>query len=47
MQLFDIIGKTALITCASNGLAEQFAHALSGALLRVLLAARNWGGKSW
>ncbi len=41
MQLFDLKGKTALITGASSGLGEQFARCLSGAGARVLLAARR------
>ena len=41
MQLFDIKGKTALITGASSGLGEQFARCLSSAGARVLLAARR------
>ena len=51
MQLFDLTqpthkasagfeGKTAIITGASSGLGEQFAHCLSGAGARVLLAAQ-------
>ncbi|WP_371220378.1 SDR family oxidoreductase [Orientia tsutsugamushi] len=39
MQLFDLKGKTALITGASSGFGEQFARCLSGAGARVLLAA--------
>ena len=38
--LFDLHGKTALITGASSGLGEQFARSLSGAGARVILAAR-------
>ena len=41
MQLFDLTGKTALITGASSGLGEQFARCLSGAGARVILAARR------
>lgn len=41
MQLFDLKGKTALITGASIGLGEQFAHSLSAAGARVILAARR------
>lgn len=41
MQLFDLKGKTALITGASSGLGEQFARSLSGAGARVILAARR------
>jgi NAD(P)-dependent dehydrogenase (short-subunit alcohol dehydrogenase family) len=39
--LFDLHGKTALITGASSGLGEQFARCLSGAGARVILAARR------
>ena len=41
MQLFDLNGKTSLITGASSGLGEQFARCLSGAGARVILAARS------
>lgn len=41
MDLFNLKGKTALITGASNGLGEQFAGCLSGAGARVIMAARN------
>ena len=41
MQLFDLKGKTAIITGASSGLGEQFARTLSGAGARVILAARR------
>lgn len=41
MQLFDLKGKTALITGASSGLGEQFARCLSGAGACVILAARR------
>ncbi len=41
MQLFDLKGKTALITGASSGLGEQFTRCLSGAGARVILAARR------
>ncbi len=41
-NLFDLTGKTALITGASSGLGEQFAHTLSKAGARVLLAARQF-----
>jgi NAD(P)-dependent dehydrogenase (short-subunit alcohol dehydrogenase family) len=40
-MLFDLQGKTAIITGASSGLGEQFAHCLSGAGARVILAARR------
>lgn len=39
--LFDLQGKTAIITGASSGLGEQFARSLSGAGARVILAARR------
>ena len=39
--LFDLHGKTAIITGASSGLGEQFARSLSGAGARVILAARR------
>jgi NAD(P)-dependent dehydrogenase (short-subunit alcohol dehydrogenase family) len=38
--LFDLHGKTAIITGTSSGLGEQFARCLSGAGARVILAAR-------
>jgi NAD(P)-dependent dehydrogenase (short-subunit alcohol dehydrogenase family) len=41
MQLFDLTGKTALITGASSGLGEQFARCLSNAGARVILLARR------
>ena len=41
MELFDLTGKTALITGASGGLGESFARALAGAGARVVLAARR------
>ena len=41
MQLFDLKGKTALITGASSGLREQLARCLSGTGARVILAARR------
>lgn len=37
--LFDLHGKTAIITGISSGLGEQFASSLSGAGARVILAA--------
>lgn len=40
MQLFDLKGKTALVTGASSGLGEQFSRSLSDAGARVILAAR-------
>lgn len=42
MDLFNLKGKTALITGASNGLGEQFARCLSGASARVIMAARSF-----
>lgn len=41
MNLFDLKGKTALITGASSGLGERFAVCLSEAGARVILAARR------
>nr|WP_268988383.1 SDR family NAD(P)-dependent oxidoreductase [Orientia tsutsugamushi] len=41
IQLFDLKGKTALITGASSGFGEQFARCLSDAGARVILAARR------
>jgi NAD(P)-dependent dehydrogenase (short-subunit alcohol dehydrogenase family) len=41
MNLFDLSGKTALITGASGGLGERFARTLSQAGARVILAARR------
>lgn len=41
MNLFDLAGKTALITGASAGLGEGFARALSSAGARVILTARR------
>lgn len=43
MDLFDLNGKTALITGASQGLGERFAHILSCANSKVILAARQLG----
>ncbi|MGC0372229.1 MAG: hypothetical protein DGJ47_000937, partial [Rickettsiaceae bacterium] len=40
-QLYDFHGKTALITGASGGLGEQFAHCLSSVGARVVIAARR------
>jgi len=39
--LFDLHGKTAIITGASSGLGEQFARCLSSAGARVILVARR------
>ena len=41
MELFNLNGKTALITGSSGGLGESFARALSKAGARVVLAARR------
>src|SRR3990167_861141 len=41
-NIFDLTGKTAFITGASSGLGEQFAHCLSNAGARVILAARRF-----
>jgi NAD(P)-dependent dehydrogenase (short-subunit alcohol dehydrogenase family) len=41
MNLFDLTGKTALITGASQGLGERFAHTLADAGAKVILAARK------
>ena len=40
-QLFDLSGKTALITGGSRGLGLQMAHALGEAGARIMLAARK------
>jgi NAD(P)-dependent dehydrogenase (short-subunit alcohol dehydrogenase family) len=42
MDLFNLKGKTAIVTGASNGLGEQFARCLSEAGARVIMAARNF-----
>ena len=42
-QLFDLKGKTALITGGSRGLGLQIAHALGEAGARVMLSARKAG----
>lgn len=39
--LFDLNGKTVIITGASQGLGKQFAHILNRASARVILASRN------
>lgn len=41
MSMFDLTGKTALVTGASSGLGVQFARTLSKAGARVVLAARR------
>lgn len=41
MNLFNLSGKTALITGSSSGIGERFAHILSQAGARVILAARR------
>ena len=41
MNLFDLTGKTALITGASQGLGERFAHILANAGAKVIIAARK------
>ena len=40
-QRFDLTGKTALITGASSGLGEHFAHTLARAGARVVVTARR------
>lgn len=39
-QLFDLTGKTALVTGGSRGLGLQMAHALGEAGARVLLSSQ-------
>lgn len=41
MQLFDLTGKTALVTGGSRGLGKRFAQVLSEAGARVVVAARS------
>ena len=40
-QLFDLKGKTALITGGSRGLGLQMAHALGEAGARVIISSRK------
>ncbi|MFZ8973740.1 MAG: SDR family NAD(P)-dependent oxidoreductase, partial [Pseudomonadales bacterium] len=40
-KLFDLSGKTALITGASSGLGEYFAEILAGAGAQVVITARR------
>src|SRR5450759_1431818 len=40
-QLFDLKGKTALVTGGSRGLGLQMAHALGEAGARIMLSARK------
>lgn len=47
MQLFDLTGKTTLITGASGCLAEQYSRCLPSANAPVISATRNGGSKSW
>jgi NAD(P)-dependent dehydrogenase (short-subunit alcohol dehydrogenase family) len=41
LQAFDLTGKVAVVTGGNAGLGEAFAHALSEAGARVVIAARN------
>lgn len=41
MQLFNLTGKTALITGASSGLREQFSRLLSSVGVRIILANKR------
>ncbi|MFC5499874.1 SDR family oxidoreductase [Caenimonas terrae] len=43
MQLFDLKGKTALVTGGSRGLGLQMAHALGEAGARIMLSSRKAG----
>ena len=40
-QLFDLTGKTALVTGGSRGLGLQMAHALGEAGARIMLSSRK------
>jgi NAD(P)-dependent dehydrogenase (short-subunit alcohol dehydrogenase family) len=40
-ELFNLNGKTALITGGSSGLGEQFAHVLSASGAKVIIVGRN------
>ena len=40
-QLFDLTGKTALVTGGSRGLGLQMAHALGEAGAKVMIASRK------
>ena len=40
-QLFDLTGKTVLVTGGSRGLGLQMAHALGEAGAKVMLSSRN------
>ena len=42
-QLFDLTGKTALVTGGSRGLGLQMAHALGEAGARVVISSRKAG----
>ncbi len=42
-QLFDLTGRTALVTGGSRGLGLQLAHALGEAGARIMLSARKAG----
>lgn len=45
-QLFDLSGKTALVTGGSRGLGLQMAHALGEAGARIMLSSRKAGDSS-
>ncbi|NBT56012.1 MAG: SDR family NAD(P)-dependent oxidoreductase, partial [Betaproteobacteria bacterium] len=40
-QLFDLTGKTALVTGGSRGLGLQMAHALGEAGARIMISSRK------